>query len=596
MAIRIPIITDLQDQGIKQARLAFGNFKSAIADAEGGLGKFKAGATSIMTSVGQHAGLFAAAGVAAFGAFAVSGIDAFKDLALEAGKFSGATGLTVEDASRWKEVAGDIGIGTDTLEGAIGRLNKTIGASPDKVRNLGVDLVYLRDGSLDVNATFLNTIQHLKNIEDPAQRAREATILLGKGWQSMADLINMGSVELTTSLRSVSNEQVISAEELQKAKDYRDATNDLGDAWTRLKLKAGEGLIPLATKLVDATTFIVDHAFPTNVLEPYLQKMKEFAQNTRDAREDTDLLKEAIRQAAPLPVITNTFEKLRDRVKEVAVEMSADAYEHFRETQKKIIEVINPDKIDNYKGKFEGLAGVMGADAWEHFITTWKDPILQVIPDRIDRIKESLDKAVVSTKDAETAWTNLIGQFERQVSFDKLDTDIDTLKEKAIAAFSGGKAEMDAFHEAQLTVAQDFEKMVQNFPPELQTKISIAINSGDLAQLAWAAGTVKFLNQPIGTGGTDPSIYRRVENGSIPARAMGGPVMGGQSYLVGERGPELFTPGTSGNITPNNALGGGANITVNVNGGDPNQVVAALQRWIRDNGAIPMTTTTAIRR
>ena len=79
------------------------------------------------------------------------------------------------------------------------------------------------------------------------------------------------------------------------------------------------------------------------------------------------------------------------------------------------------------------------------------------------------------------------------------------------------------------------------------------------------------------------------------ARASGGPVMGGSSYLVGERGAEIFTPSTSGNITPNSAMGG-ANITVNVNGGDPNQVVAAIQRWVRDNGAIPMTTTTAIRR
>lgn len=38
-------------------------------------------------------------------------------------------------------------------------------------------------------------------------------------------------------------------------------------------------------------------------------------------------------------------------------------------------------------------------------------------------------------------------------------------------------------------------------------------------------------------------------------RANGGPVDMGRSYLVGERGPELFTPGRSGVITPN---GGGA--------------------------------------
>lgn len=38
------------------------------------------------------------------------------------------------------------------------------------------------------------------------------------------------------------------------------------------------------------------------------------------------------------------------------------------------------------------------------------------------------------------------------------------------------------------------------------------------------------------------------------AREFGGNVWGGQSFLVGERGPELFTPSTSGFITPNRQL------------------------------------------
>jgi hypothetical protein len=73
------------------------------------------------------------------------------------------------------------------------------------------------------------------------------------------------------------------------------------------------------------------------------------------------------------------------------------------------------------------------------------------------------------------------------------------------------------------------------------------------------------------------------------ARANGGPVMGGGTYLVGERGPELFTPSSSGNITPNNAMGG-ANITVNVNGGDPNSIVRALQQYVRQSGPVPVNT------
>ena len=47
-------------------------------------------------------------------------------------------------------------------------------------------------------------------------------------------------------------------------------------------------------------------------------------------------------------------------------------------------------------------------------------------------------------------------------------------------------------------------------------------------------------------------------------KAEGGPVKRGGSFIVGERGPELFTPGASGMITPNHALGGSTNVVVNV--------------------------------
>jgi TP901 family phage tail tape measure protein len=47
------------------------------------------------------------------------------------------------------------------------------------------------------------------------------------------------------------------------------------------------------------------------------------------------------------------------------------------------------------------------------------------------------------------------------------------------------------------------------------------------------------------------------------ARASGGPVTAGTSYMVGERGPELFTPNVGGTITPNGAGGGPFNLSLN---------------------------------
>ena len=67
------------------------------------------------------------------------------------------------------------------------------------------------------------------------------------------------------------------------------------------------------------------------------------------------------------------------------------------------------------------------------------------------------------------------------------------------------------------------------------------------------------------------AIFGNIGGGSITGgllgaifKAEGGPVKRGGSYIVGERGPEMFSPGVSGTITPNHALGGSTNIVVNV--------------------------------
>ena len=65
------------------------------------------------------------------------------------------------------------------------------------------------------------------------------------------------------------------------------------------------------------------------------------------------------------------------------------------------------------------------------------------------------------------------------------------------------------------------------------------------------------------TGGTDR--YGRDfddPNFGLPL-ANGGIAKAGRTHLVGERGPELFTPGVTGTVTPNHALGG-TTVVVNV--------------------------------
>lgn len=251
MAIQIPIITSLEDSGIKAAKAAFNNFKQEVGKAEGAMGKFKAGGKAALDAVKANAATFAIAAGASVATFAAKAIGDFQDVAIAAGELADKTGLTVEEASRLAEVAGDIGIETGALETSIGKMNKVLGDSPDLFEELGVQVEYADDGTIDANETFLNTIDRLNGIKDPAERARVASELLGKGWQSMSELIAGGSDKLRASLAEVSDAKVINTEELEKARRFRSSMDNLKDSAEDLSIELGNTLIPLVTGLVD---------------------------------------------------------------------------------------------------------------------------------------------------------------------------------------------------------------------------------------------------------------------------------------------------------------------------------------------------------
>jgi hypothetical protein len=67
----------------------------------------------------------------------------------------------------------------------------------------------------------------------------------------------------------------------------------------------------------------------------------------------------------------------------------------------------------------------------------------------------------------------------------------------------------------------------------------------------------------------------------VPYGAEGGAMSAGQPYMVGERGRELFIPKTDGNLIPNQDLGGGTNITFNIQAND----VRGIRELLIDNRA-----------
>ena len=547
MAINIPIITSLEDKGIKAAQAAFSNFKTSVAGAEGGMNKFKAGAGAALDAVKANAASFAIAGGAALVSFAAQGVKAFQELALGAEKFSTATGLAIQDASRYMEVAGDIGIPIDAVSTAIGRLNKTIGADPDKVRDLGVDLVYLADGSVDVNATFLNTIERIKGIKDPAEKAKVAAQLLGKGWQSMSTLIEMGAKDLSKALGNVSNSQVIDPAELKKAKEFRDTMDEFGDKAKDLSIALGQFLIPILTdiiKLVDVMTSGIGDTWN------YLQRKWDqtyFASVWDDINDTAGMVVDDI-----LTGFSDIWGMFSDK--------------------KEVIPVFAEDMR-------------LAQEDTEDF----RDSIKKARLDAILPFNNAVDGMSTALMDADTAWKVLTGNLDQEVALDNAKDKLKELEDAAKRAFgSGAQADIDAYDQAAADFVGSLSAISGAMDGISSKEILIRYKTQGPAAALELAGYLARGAEYGGISQMDALTLAGIS--TLPRRANGGPVQPGGSYLVGERGPELFTPSSSGNITPNHAMGGGSTITVNVNGGDPNQILRVLQQYVRQSGPLPINT------
>lgn len=101
----------------------------------------------------------------------------------------------------------------------------------------------------------------------------------------------------------------------------------------------------------------------------------------------------------------------------------------------------------------------------------------------------------------------------------------------------------DAMQEAQRLEKQAFQAGYLAPPTGQMQAIAEAMR-----QLLTAKGVPGILNDPTGVIQALYNLMSQLLN--IPHRAAGGPVRGGQPYLVGEHGPELFMPWMSGLVSP----------------------------------------------
>jgi methyl-accepting chemotaxis protein len=89
-------------------------------------------------------------------------------------------------------------------------------------------------------------------VSDATERAKEGAKLFGKGWTTVSELVADGADVLKGKLNDVADVKILSAKDVQDARNFRDAMDDLKDVGEELVLTLGKALLPAFTGVAEA--------------------------------------------------------------------------------------------------------------------------------------------------------------------------------------------------------------------------------------------------------------------------------------------------------------------------------------------------------
>ena len=177
--------------------------------------------------------------------------------------------------------------------------------------------------------------------------------------------------------------------------------------------------------------------------------------------------------------------------------------------------------------------------------------------------KESLDTQIKLLVDKQKE-EGILGELDQkrlttlEKEKDRIDENIESTRDQLEATYDLNKAAtetLDAFEQLNKTIQSDIKDGIKGLIKGTSTLGDMVSNIADrFLDLALNQALFGNAGGQTVTGGLFK--FLGFANGGRP------PV--NKPSIVGERGPELFTPGVSGTITPNHQLGGSTNIVVNV--------------------------------
>lgn len=606
----LAIVKGDASQAITEFKKLEGTVTKSTHGASGSVGKFQSAMQGLKAELKSAASSPLAMGVAltAVAAGGLKAANAFSDLAKQARDLGAATGLSIEQASKWIAVADDFGVSADALQTGIGRIGKTLESA--KWAEYGVATRDASGSALSANEIFVNALDTLGKITNETERAKVGNELFGKGYANLAPIIGSTRAEYERMLSSVSDGQIVTAGEAERAEKWRLAQDRLGDALGDLVMAFGSAvaaagpLIDVIAAIVEKTAALVDITGEKSLSEP----LTKFSKTVKTANGNVGQLVNAF---ADLSMEAGASRSALDKTGQVldvmfAVEGAPAArFENYKRAIKELAATA-PRDAGVVLGALTELA--LAAERTGGEAETWLtaqglnvDRVFelgQIAADTAGGVEalgisvgETSDITVEATTQASkyafqlerehTAIKGILDELDRKKSFLDVQQAVSGLDDKLAdltTRYEDGKISAEEYWFGVQEASLDTQSTVANYldqldkiPASVVSDILTRVENGDLEYALTLIDRWRRLDNgsiTLTTRYAEEGSRIQAGTGLVVKRANGGRSRGGLT-LVGEYGPEMVNLPAGAMVSTaaqtRQMMSGGGGITVVVN-------------------------------
>ena len=400
---------------------------------------------------------------------------------------------------------------------------------------------------------FANSAREVGNaLKDPTeglQKLKDAGFQVSESTERQIEaLIKAG--RKTEALELVQKEfaKTIGTLGVDNLKKLDSSFDELDDSVAKLVLKLQADLVPVAVTLIDLATKFVNSLDGVRI-----RKKADELDPKAYSRLEGEILRDLSTKVFGIPIPGSVLTDTEKR---------AEYYRRLTEGSKEIIN----QNLPEFLGTNTNTDITGSGDPFDINLEKTKLEKLVKQTEHYERILEvGFEQAELEKQIAEFKESASEAELEKIKNGEINIKQLIAENREAEQLVKNAELVRDAFRDLTTNIATDLADGIQGLIRGTSTLNDVLSNVLD--KMIDAAFNMAFFGNAGGTLTKGLGLFGNLFGGLL---ANGGPAKAGKSYIVGERGPELFTPGVSGMVSPNSSLGGSTNVVVNVDASGSN--------------------------